>query len=191
MKRISSTHSRQRRKQDVKQQTSHSFTKEMSIQKILDRCPGSEEIMLSYGLHCIGCFVSTYETLEEGALAHGLSKQDMNHMLREINSIKNKYHDITKQGITITGAAVKFMLDTMHKWYCVEYIPSKDTHSFIIEPINKKDRDQTVLHFSDKISLLIPRQHRPLFRKLKIDYTDSRGLYCLPLSKAEREKSIK
>jgi hybrid cluster-associated redox disulfide protein len=61
------------------------ITKDMTFGDILSKHPEAAEIMMSYGLHCIGCHVAVYETLEQGAAAHGISDTDLKKMLKELN----------------------------------------------------------------------------------------------------------
>ncbi|HNT30200.1 MAG TPA: hypothetical protein PKL83_04590 [bacterium] len=44
--------------------------------------------MMRHGLHCIGCHVATWESLEQGALAHGLAPEKVEAMVKEINTLK-------------------------------------------------------------------------------------------------------
>ena len=52
-----------------------------------ERKPEAAEIMMKYGLHCIGCHISAYETVEEGARAHGISEDNIDNLLSELNKI--------------------------------------------------------------------------------------------------------
>ena len=58
------------------------ITKEMSIQEIVNSCPESVEVFAAYGLGCIGCAMASYETLEQGAIAHGL---DVDKLVKDLN----------------------------------------------------------------------------------------------------------
>lgn len=58
------------------------FTKEMSIKDIVMQCPESVEVFAQFGLGCIGCAMASFETLEQGALAHGI---DVNQLVDELN----------------------------------------------------------------------------------------------------------
>lgn len=60
-------------------------TKDMSLGKIVEKHPKAVEIIMKYGFHCVGCHVAAFETLEQGAKAHGMSDEDLNKMLKEIN----------------------------------------------------------------------------------------------------------
>ena len=62
------------------------ISKSMTFADILDRCPQAGRIMMKYGLHCIGCHIAHFETLEQGCAAHGMSKENMEKMLKEIQS---------------------------------------------------------------------------------------------------------
>ena len=42
-------------------------------------------VMLDYGLHCVGCFANRFDTVENGALLHGLSEEEIDQMLKEVN----------------------------------------------------------------------------------------------------------
>lgn len=48
--------------------------------------PKVAAIMFEYGLHCIGCVVSTMETIEQGCSAHGLSDKQIDEMVKKINA---------------------------------------------------------------------------------------------------------
>ncbi|MBW2990588.1 DUF1858 domain-containing protein [Candidatus Woesearchaeota archaeon] len=57
-------------------------TKEMVIGEILEKHPGSAKIMMKHGMHCIGCHVATWETIEQAATAHGIN---IAQLLKELN----------------------------------------------------------------------------------------------------------
>jgi hybrid cluster-associated redox disulfide protein len=42
------------------------------------------------GLHCIGCHMSAYETIEQGCLAHGFSKKEIDDLIKKLNEGKIK-----------------------------------------------------------------------------------------------------
>lgn len=69
-------------------------TKDMEISKILmlnpKKSPEIASILFMSGMHCVGCGIAQYETLEQGCLVHGMSKQDIDKILNEINKILKK-----------------------------------------------------------------------------------------------------
>jgi len=70
----------------AKKITKPAVTPKMSISEIVSKYPESAEIMIESGLHCIGCQAAMFETLGEGAAMHGLSKAQIDKMIKKINS---------------------------------------------------------------------------------------------------------
>jgi len=63
----------------------------MTFGELLKLCPECGESLFKYGLHCIGCHLSTMESLEEGCRGHGIPESEMNQMIKELNEkIKGK-----------------------------------------------------------------------------------------------------
>lgn len=44
----------------------------MLIGDVVKKYPESINVMMGQGMHCIGCHVATWETLEQGAISHGI-----------------------------------------------------------------------------------------------------------------------
>jgi len=70
----------------MKTETKQIVTKDMTIGDILKNHPEAVEIMLSYGLHCVGCQVQFWETLEGGCLGHGFDEKKINDLVKDINA---------------------------------------------------------------------------------------------------------
>ena len=60
------------------------FTSEMTIQEILRTTPGAAKVLSSFHLGCLGCMGAQHETLEQGAMAHGL---DVEELLAALNAL--------------------------------------------------------------------------------------------------------
>lgn len=61
------------------------ITKTMTLGEVIEKYPKSVDIFMKYGLHCIGCSVATWETLEQGAVAHGMDNKKIDSLLEELN----------------------------------------------------------------------------------------------------------
>ena len=61
------------------------ITKDMTLGEAVSKYPQTIEVLFGYGLHCIGCHVSAYETIEQGALAHGLDDKQIQKMIDDMN----------------------------------------------------------------------------------------------------------
>jgi hybrid cluster-associated redox disulfide protein len=53
------------------------ITKEMTIGEIVRNFPNSAEILMDFGMGCIGCPASQAETLEEAAMVHGMNIEQL------------------------------------------------------------------------------------------------------------------
>ena len=62
-------------------------TKEMSIMEAVEKYPIIAQVLMRYGLGCVGCIISTAETLGEGIAAHGLNADII---IEEVNMILDK-----------------------------------------------------------------------------------------------------
>jgi hybrid cluster-associated redox disulfide protein len=64
--------------------------KEMSINECLRMYPQTAKVFNKYNMGCIGCRGANAESIENGALMHGL---DLNEILHELNKvIENSHH---------------------------------------------------------------------------------------------------
>ena len=73
------------------------ITKGMTLGEIITEYPEAVEIMLKNGLHCVGCHVAAYETLEQGAKAHGMSDKQIEVMLNEMNELVKNIKEKSKK----------------------------------------------------------------------------------------------
>lgn len=54
-----------------------SISKDMIIAELIQIDPGIIPILMSCGMHCIGCPSSQGETLEEACMVHGMDVDDL------------------------------------------------------------------------------------------------------------------
>ena len=64
------------------------ITKDMLIGEVIGKYPETIKVFHSHGFGCIGCVIADFETIEEGAEAHGM---DVEGLIKDLNeAIKNK-----------------------------------------------------------------------------------------------------
>ena len=56
---------------------------DMTIREVLELKPAAARVLLSMGMHCLGCAIANSETLEEAAIAHGV---DLNKLIEDIKN---------------------------------------------------------------------------------------------------------
>ncbi len=61
------------------------ISRKTALGEVAARFPAAVPVMLSKGMHCIGCHVAAFETVEQGAKAHGMSSEQIDLLLDEMN----------------------------------------------------------------------------------------------------------
>ena len=60
------------------------ITKDMTFHAVMQKSPEVVKVLGSFNLGCVGCMGAQNETLEQGAIAHGL---DVEELLTALNAI--------------------------------------------------------------------------------------------------------
>lgn len=59
------------------------ITKEMSIREAIEAHPEIAPVFIQHGMGCLGCAIASFESIEEGALAHGI---DVDALIADLNA---------------------------------------------------------------------------------------------------------
>lgn len=73
----------QKNKQQIK------ITKDMNLGEVVFKYPEVAEILTDYGLHCVGCFASSFDTIEMGAKIHQMTPEEIDEMIERVNEVVN------------------------------------------------------------------------------------------------------
>lgn len=57
------------------------------IAEVVEKYPEGAEVLLDFGVGCVGCYVSEFETLEQGILGHGFSEEELDQVVADLNEI--------------------------------------------------------------------------------------------------------
>ncbi|MBI5392667.1 iron-sulfur cluster assembly accessory protein [Candidatus Woesearchaeota archaeon] len=98
--------------------------KDMTLGEVVEKYPQCVQVMLDYGLHCVGCHASTWETLEQGTMGHGMSDDMFQEMLQELNktagqtpekkvSSTSAKETLTKETLIVTDKAAEKIVQLM------------------------------------------------------------------------------
>ena len=63
------------------------ITKSMTFGEIIKKYPKAVSFLFEKGMHCVGCHAAHTETIEQGALAHGINSDKL---IKELNSLVSK-----------------------------------------------------------------------------------------------------
>ena len=62
------------------------LTRTTNIAEIVENCPEALPFLAEYGLFCINCFLNRFDNLETGAKIHRMSDEQIDKMIKEINT---------------------------------------------------------------------------------------------------------
>lgn len=63
------------------------ITKETNLGQLIMEHPVVAEVLMDYGLHCVGCIAATFDSVEAGAKIHGMSDEDISEMVQRLNEV--------------------------------------------------------------------------------------------------------
>lgn len=53
------------------------ITKTMGITETVQKYPETIEIFMQFGMSCVGCAAASYESIEQGAMSHGVDPEEI------------------------------------------------------------------------------------------------------------------
>lgn len=63
------------------------ITKDILILDLVETYPKIASVLVEkYNFHCIGCMAAGMETLEQGAMVHGMTKKEIDKMVDELKN---------------------------------------------------------------------------------------------------------
>lgn len=106
---------------------SQTITKDVTIGDVVRKYPEVVSTLMSFGVHCVGCHVAEFETIEQGLMGHGFTEEMVEKAVQELNeayteakknpsieAIKPKVEG-TKETLEVTDGAVKKVKELMEK----------------------------------------------------------------------------
>lgn len=66
------------------------ITKETNIAELLGAHPQTAEVFMQYGLHCVGCMAAAFDSIEQGAKAHGIDDERIENLIEDLNLVVNE-----------------------------------------------------------------------------------------------------
>ena|SRR3989344_2816062 len=156
-------------------------TKDMTMGDIVQKYPAAIEVMLSNGLHCIGCHVSYWETLEQGTLGHGMSEEQMNKMIDDINKTISESISNTEQGkqLILTKKAtdkLKSLISTQKnniKGLKITVSPGGCAgYHYDFELTSSKEDKETIIE-TEGVKVFIDQESLDMIKGSTIDYVEA------------------
>jgi iron-sulfur cluster assembly protein len=89
------------------------ITKDMTIGEAVEKYPQIVDTLTSFGVHCVGCHASTFESIEQGLMGHGKSSEEVEECVKKLNEAIKPQTNYDK--ITLTESAVKKLKEILPK----------------------------------------------------------------------------
>jgi len=61
------------------------INKETNIAELVAKYPETAKVFMDYGLHCVGCMASQFDTIEAGAKVHGMDDATIKELVKDLN----------------------------------------------------------------------------------------------------------
>lgn len=161
-------------------------TKEMTMGEIIEKYPYAAQIMEQFGLHCTGCHVNLFESLESGIRGHGLPEQQIAALVNALNEAVQKNgsmpviqeHD-NKPPLALTSASInklKSVLEQQNKknyGIRVQVIPGGCSgYMYSMDLEEKPANDDTIQDF-DGVRIFVDKNSEKLLRGVQVDYVET------------------
>ncbi len=156
------------------------ITKDMTIGEVVAKYPESSSIMLNYGLHCVGCAVNPYESIENGCLGHGMEEETINKLVDDLNKSIIEIKDRIDKIVSITKKAVvkfnEFMKDDNKEGSVIRLKVYTDECckdlKYTLDFTDKKEKTEEVYE-DNGLKIFIDKAIISKIKGLKIDYVEN------------------
>jgi iron-sulfur cluster assembly accessory protein len=154
----------------------------MTIAEIFELYPEHvselSEIMLGYGLHCVGCGANQFETLKQGTLGHGMPQDEFENLVKDLNSIVSVKKEQAGDFVLSERAVIK-LKDLMQKEKKTDHGLQVKVlkggcagHSYDLS-FEKQPSEGTVVIEQDGIKLFIDSASLEKLRGTELDYIET------------------
>jgi iron-sulfur cluster assembly accessory protein len=157
------------------EQAQQFIAKEMMISEVIEKYPSTIETLLMTGVHCIGCHVSYFETLEQGMKGHGMTNEEIDNVINEMNKIIENESLTNNENFKITEKAVNKIKEVVKdgKGLRIEVIPGGCAgYMYNITTEDKINNDDKIIEESN-IKVILDEKSFDLLKGSKLDYVDS------------------
>lgn len=172
--------------EQLQTQKRQKITKDMPIADILESFPNKSmiisEILLDFGIHCVGCGASSFETLEEGVLGHGFTEEELNHLVIDLNkavSKESKIKQISDFSIKLTDKASKKLKEIMKEekkqnsyLRASVFAGGCSGYTYDLELVEKSSKGDIKI-VQKGINILVDQESAEFLNGISIDFVDT------------------
>ncbi|MFH1408430.1 MAG: iron-sulfur cluster assembly accessory protein [Nanoarchaeota archaeon] len=155
--------------------------KDMTIGDAVKAYPQVANVFLKFGLHCVGCHVAYWETIEQGCRGHGMDERIMAKMIDEANRVVEETKKEIKEGeeVHVSDSAfgrIKEVIDEQKEkglFFRIEVVEggcSGMSYNFMLD---SKDKEDDFVLEKKGVKVAIDKKTRYLLKGAKIDWVET------------------
>ncbi len=163
------------------------ITKDTTIGNIIEKYPQTIKTLMDFGVHCVGCDVSPFESLEMGFKGHGMTDEQINEAVTKLNEIveknpqeqkaEEKEVDLSNAKVTVTDKAAdkikEIIAQEKKEALRVSVQPGGCSGSQYGLELDDKSTDDDIVIEEKGIKLFIDKKSMAKLNGADIDYVDS------------------
>lgn len=163
------------------EQAEQYVTKDMIIADVVAKYPDVAGILTKYGLHCIGCHANPYESIENGSLGHGMSDEEIDVMMNEVNEYiagaNDESEEIENPDIFLTETAAAKIKELMqkegdYKALRVSVLPGGCSGMTYGMEFAKANRDDDIVLEKHGVTVFVDKTSMKKLAGVQIDYVE-------------------
>ena len=154
-------------------------TKDMTIGDVVKQYPASIEVLQSAGVHCVGCHVSYWETLEQGFKGHGMSDEQVDEVIAKINNAVEDSKGEEGKEFIVTKKASEKLAEVLkengieNSGLRVEIVPGGCSGFQYSLEIDDNTTPEDEIIEEKGVRIIISKTYMQMLKGAKLDYVDS------------------
>jgi len=169
-------------------QTKHLITKDTTIGDVVQKYPEVVETLESFGVHCVGCHVSPFESIEMGFKGHGMSDEQIHDAVKKINEVieknddkveepKQEEFDFSKATMTVTDKAANKIKELIKqenkKGLRISVLPGGCSGSKYGMELDDEIKEDDIIIEEKGIKIFIDKESIMKLNGCNVDFIDS------------------
>ena len=159
-----------------------------AIGEVMERNPEVAPLLMQAGMHCIGCHVSAYESIEDGCKSHGMNAKQIDELLKAANSLAEQFSKLPQVKFAESSVEELYKRAKKEKKKYVRVVPAFGEYDF--EATDEKREDDSVVTavFGKKeVSVLVDSKTERILKGILISYDKKQKDF---VAKSERKLKL-
>ena len=162
------------------------ITKDTTIGEIVEKYPQVVDTLTDLGVHCVGCHVSPFESLEMGFKGHGMSDEQVNEAVIKLNEVIEKSPvevkeeapaDASNSTLNVTDKAVEkikaLMEQEKKQGLRISVTPGGCSGSQYEMELEDKSTDNDIVIEEKGIKIFVDKESMKKLSGANVDYVES------------------